>query len=178
MAEFGGIWQIFRGIWRNLAEKCGGIWRKVRGEVWGGTFLCSTSTGEYCGINTGVAIGTLQLSSLIYVDDMIDLSGNCTTYVSSHDNAMTFSHSKKLTYSGTKCYSMTINGKKETPPELIIDPSKDTKVVRTNEIIYLGDIFNEKGDNDGLIKDRISRGVKAIISITSILICHSTVVYF
>ena len=83
---------------------------------------------------------------------------------------MTFSHSKKLTYSGTKCYSMTINGKKETPPELIIDPSKDTKVVRTNEIVYLGDIFNEKGDNDGLIKDRISRGVKAIISITSILI--------
>ena len=39
---FCGIWRKlaeFGGFWRNLAEECGGIWRKVRGEVWEGTSI-------------------------------------------------------------------------------------------------------------------------------------------
>ena len=52
----------------------------------------------------------------------------------------------------------------------VCDPIKETKVIRTTEIVYLGDIFNHKGNNDALIKDRVARGVKAGISITSILI--------
>jgi hypothetical protein len=77
-----------------------------------GSVMCSASTGEYCGINAGVAIGTLQISSLLYVDDKIDLSSNNNTSEESHENALRFSQRKKLTLSGTKCYSMVVNGKK------------------------------------------------------------------
>ena len=64
---------------------------------------------------------------------------------------------------------MIINKKKQDPVHLVIDSEKGTKVVPASEIVYLGDVFNEKGNNDGLIKDRIRRGTKASISIISIL---------
>ena len=135
-----------------------------------GSVLCSASTGEYCGINTGVVIGTLQLSSLLYVDDKIDMSSSLLSRSSSHCNAVTFSHSKKLTCSGTKCYSMGLNIGHDSLPELLIDPDAGTMVTPAGEVVYLGDIFNDKGNNDGLIKDRVDRGVKAIISITALLL--------
>ena len=37
------------------------------------------------------------------------------------------------------------------------------------EIVYLGDVFNANGNNDGLIKDRVRRATKAMISITSLI---------
>jgi hypothetical protein len=53
--------------------------------------------------------------------------------------------------------------------DLPIDSNKGTKVVPATEIVYLGDVFNEKADNSGLMQDRVRRGTKAVISITSIL---------
>ena len=107
---------------------------------------------------------------MLYVDDKIDLSGSSPQSDASHNNAVTFSQRKKLTLSGTKCYSMVVNKKKQQEPlELIIDPKKGTKVVPASEIVYLADVFNEKGNNDGLMQDRVRRGTKAIISIMSIL---------
>ena len=48
--------------------------------------------------------------------------------------------------------------------------TKGTKVTPTSEIVYLGDVFNEMGDNEGLMKDRVNREIKAIVSICAILI--------
>ena len=55
----------------------------------------------------------------------------------------------------------------EVLPVLYID--EDKIVHPTDEIVYLGDVFNEKGDNDGLIKDRIRRATKATIIISSLI---------
>ena len=133
-----------------------------------GPNLCSSSTAEYCGINPGVCVGNLIISSLLFVDDIVDLSSSVEDCKASHENALHFSKKKKLTYSGTKCFSMVINGKnKVEAPNLEIDEVK--KVLPASEVAYLGDIFNSKGNNDGLINDRLKRGTKAMIIISALM---------
>ena len=109
------------------------------------------------------------ISSLLYVDDVIDLSSLVKEYVSAHQNALLFKKSKKLTHSGTKCFSMVLYEKymDEDLPVLWLDDKK--RVILTREIAYLGDISDSLGYNDGLIADRIKRGTKALITIVSLI---------
>ena len=134
-----------------------------------GPCLCSSSTGEYCGQNSGVCVGCTIISSLLYVDDVIDLSCLVHDYLSAHQNALLFKKRKKLTHSGTKCFTMVMNQKQMDGdlPVLMID--ENNRVIVTREIAYLGDIFNFLGNNDGLIADRIKRGMKAMITIASVM---------
>ena len=133
-----------------------------------GPVLCSSSTGEYCTKNIGVAIGTLVLASLLYVDDIIDLTGSIRDCEDSHRNALLFSLLKKLKYSCTKCYNMIINQKSgsEVP---ILPLDDENNVLTASELAYLGDVFNNMGNNDGLIKDRVKRGIKAMVTITALM---------
>ena len=132
-----------------------------------GSVLCSSSTGEYCDENTGIKLGEAEISSLLYVDDIIDLSQTLNDCIKAHKNALLFSLRKKLSLSGTKCFNMVLNqDNNNKPPILTIDEKK--KVVNTEEIVYLGDVFDSKGTNDGLIKDRIKRATKAMICISSL----------
>ena len=134
-----------------------------------GPCLCSSSTGQYCGKNSGVCVGSTVISSLLYVDDVIDLSCLLKDYLSAHQNALLFKKMKKLTHSGTKCFSMILNGQHidEELPVLMLDDT--AKVIITREIAYLGDIFNSLGNNDGLIADRVKRGTKAMITIAALM---------
>ena len=134
-----------------------------------GPCMCSSSTGEYCGRNPGVCVGSTVISSLVYVDDIIDLSSTLEDFSTSHQNALLFSKIKKLTLSGTKCYWMAMNRKPKDNeiPTLLIDD--ENIVLPTGEIVYLGDVFNVLGNNDGLIADRIKRGTKAMIIIVSLM---------
>ena len=105
-----------------------------------GPNLCSASTGEYCGENIGVCVGNIIISSLLYVDDIIDLSSSSNDYVAAHLKALLFSKRKKLNLSGTKCYTMILNKKTKDGevPVLIID--EENNVILATEIKYLGDI--------------------------------------
>ena len=134
-----------------------------------GPNLCSSSTAEYCGQNIGACVGNAIISSLLYVDDIIDLSCSKEDYLAAHLNALLFTKRKKLTLSGTKCYTMILN--KQTKdgkiPILIIDDKKN--VILATEITYLGDVFNSSGNNNDLIADRIKRGTKSMIMIASLM---------
>ena len=57
--------------------------------------------------------------------------------------------------SWTKCYWMAMNRKPKDGriPALKIDDENIVKAAE--EIVYLGDVFNMLGNNDGLIADRI-----------------------
>ena len=133
-----------------------------------GSILCSSSTGEYCGLNEGVDVGTMMLGSLLYVDDIIDLARSGEECIRYHLNALLFSLRKKLGLSGTKCYNMVVNENEDNRPiELEIDDQKRVKIAEV--ITYLGDLFNKKGNNDDLIRDRVNKGIKAMISISSIM---------
>ena len=134
-----------------------------------GPCLCSSSTGEYCEENPGVCVGCTTISALVYVDDIIDLSSSVEDFVLSHQNAVLFAKKKKLTLSGTKCYWMVLNRKAKDGPIPTLEIDGENIVLPAPEIVYLGDVFNELGNNDGLIADRIKRGTKAMITIASLM---------
>ena len=132
-----------------------------------GQLLCSASTAEHCSLNKGVNIGTVNISSLAHVDDIMDLSGNCHDAETAHQNALKFSHLKKLTHSVKKCSNMTIFRPACSPnPHLEID-GKKIELVRL--IPYLGDVFNDRGTNKDLMKDRLDRGTRASIGIEAFI---------
>ena len=131
-----------------------------------GSAMCSSLTGEYCGMNEGVRVGNMMLSSLLYVDDLLDLTETLSDREKSHLQAIVFTKQNNMSLSGTKCFGMGINSD-EPLPVLPIDVDK--QVIPVEEIVYLGDVFNTKGNNDGLIKDRVRRATKAMISISSLV---------
>ena len=134
-----------------------------------GPCLCSSSTGEYCGKNPGVCVGSAIISSLVYVDDIIDLSSSVEDFLASHQTALLFANMKKLTLSETKCYWMVMNKKSTDGQVLELKIGDSSIVIPTSEIVYLGDVFNNLGNNDGLIADRVRRGTKAMITIASLM---------
>ena len=100
-----------------------------------GPSLCSSSTAEYCGINPGVCVGNLVISSLLFVDDVVDLSSSVEDCKASHENALHFAKKKKLEYSGTKCFSMVIHGKdKVETPSLEVDEVKKSSSCLRNSL--------------------------------------------
>ena len=132
-----------------------------------GQLLCSASTAEHCSLNKGVNIGNVNISSLAHVDDILDLSSNCQDAESAHQKALKFSHMKKLTHSIKKCSNMIIFRPACSPsPHLEIDEKK-IELVRL--ITYLGDVFNDKGTNKDLMKDRVDRGTRASIGIEAFM---------
>ena len=132
-----------------------------------GPILCSSSTAEYCETNRGVAVGTAQVSSLMFVDDTFDVSGSRKDAIESHENAKTFGKRKKLTYSKNKCKTMVVNANKEDKsPVLYID---EVKLEEVSKITYLGDVFNDRGNNIDLIDDRVKRGLSALVRIEAVV---------
>ena len=119
------------------------------------------------GVSKGVPVGTMLLSSLLYVDDILDISASTQQRLESHNEAVTFTNENNLTLSGTKCYTMAMNHGGQHLDPLKIDEEKE--VVPSKEIVYLGDVFNDQGSNDGLIRDRVNRGVKALVSISALI---------
>ena len=72
-----------------------------------------------------------------------------------------------MSHKGKKCKSLVMNKKKkDLLPELFIgnEPIENASIIE-----YLGDIFNQKGDNSDMIKDRVRRGIAAMISIEAIM---------
>ena len=98
---------------------------------------------------------------------MMSLTATLTDRESAHKNTLTFTKENNLSLSGTKCHGMAMNNNGELPDAMEIDADK--KVLPSREIVYLGDVFNELANNDGLIKDRVQRGTKAMICIASLI---------
>ena len=107
------------------------------------------------------------LSSLLYVDDVFDMTASLDDRLKAHQQALLFSKENNLGLSGTKCFCMAINNRGELLDPMVIDGEK--VVIPVHELTYLDDVFNDMGNNDSLIKDRVKRAVKAIISIASLI---------
>ena len=133
-----------------------------------GSPLCSATTAEYCEKNKGICLGNATIASLAFVDDIADLSTTFQDAIESHKNALTFASKKKLQLAPEKCYIMLLNNANKTGkvPKLEIDGGVVKEVQST---VYLGDVFNSKGNNDDLMKDRVKRGTTTTVSIQSYL---------
>ena len=133
-----------------------------------GSPMCSATTAEYCERNKGILLGDASIASLAFVDDIADLSTTFSDAISSHKNAFKFASRKKLQLAADKCYIMLIQpkNKKCDVPKLEVDGGE---VKEVDSLVYLGDAFNKKGNNDDLIADRVRRGTASMISIQSFL---------
>ena len=98
-----------------------------------GSAMCSSLTGEYCDLNVGVRVGNMTLSSLLYVDDLIDLTETLSDRERSHLQALIFTKKNNMLLSGTKCFGMGINCN-DPLPVLSIDDDRLVQLVE--EIVY------------------------------------------
>ena len=76
----------------------------------------------------------MMLSSLLYVDDVIDITATLLDRLDAHEQVLLFTKLNNLSLSGTKCYGMAMNTD-ITPPTLTIDDLKE--VLPAEVIIYL-----------------------------------------
>ena len=129
-----------------------------------GSPMCSATTAEYCEQNKGICLGQASIASLAFVDDIADLSTSIEDAIASHKNALTFAQRKKLELAPDKCYIMLVQPRNKTNliPDLEVNGVAVSKV---DSIVYLGDVFNNKGNNDDLINDRVRRGTATTVSI-------------
>ena len=130
--------------------------------------LCSASTGEYCGTNKGVAVGTCIISTLAFVDDLLDMSENASDAEKANLRAIAFSLLKKMLFNSQgKCKGMIVNKKlNDIEPLMFI---RDKRIEFLSDVDYLGDIFQQNGKNSELVKDRLKRGLKVILKIEAIM---------
>ena len=130
--------------------------------------LCSASTGEYCGSNKGVAVGTVVVSTLAFVDDLLDMSENASDAEKANLKALSFALLKKLLFNCQgKCKGMIVNKKSnDVQPSMFI---RDKRIELFSFVDYLGDIFQHNGKNSELVKDRLKRGLKVMLKIESIV---------
>ena len=134
-----------------------------------GPDLCSCSTAEMADENIGgIAVGSFDLGTLLYVDDMILLCTDDVEATEAHLRAVGFSVRKRLQFSHKKCFLLiAFKKKQDVVPKLEIDGSP---VALTNTVKVLGDLFNDKGNNKDLVNDRIQRGNACIVN--SISLCN------
>ena len=86
-----------------------------------------------------------------------------------------------------KCIAMVVNNKSPYPERYLVTKGKVMKIEK--ETKYLGDVFNENGDNKSLVKDRKNKAVRCLVgcfsdcnivtrgckSIQSLLLLYKTV---
>ena len=133
-----------------------------------GPLLCSTSTAECCDEHTqgGVNIGSTQIRSLAYVDDILDVNEDEVDAMNAHNTVIDFTAKKRLEISWKKCAILTVNSTKARTPKLIVN-EKPIKSERT--VKYLGDFINDKGTNADLVEDRVKKGDGCAVNIFSIV---------
>ena len=129
-----------------------------------GSPMCSATTAEYCEHNKGILLGGASIASLAFVDDIADLSTTFEDAVASHQHAISFAKRKKLELAPEKCYIMLIQPKNKSNTTPALEVGGGT-VAEVDSIVYLGDVFNNKANNDDLITDRVRRGTTAMVNI-------------
>ena len=136
--------------------------------------------------STGYNFGSLQLKPLEFVDDIADPSREKASAIASNSVLEAIQHEKRISFSAEKCELLKINCNNSDGFKV---NGIRIKVVDLESARYLGDLFNIKGDNSDMCKERhlkangtsvklcsLSRGLSfGIRQIESMLILYKTV---
>ena len=129
-----------------------------QGTVLGPT-LCGGSLGECLDLldeGNGASIGNVSIPALAFVDDMNCMETKVNKIHRAHEKTVWFAEKKDQPLNEEKCEIMCVNSSDgDVVPVLEVQ----SKVVKNVEnICYVGDFFNIKGNNNDLIQDRIRKG--------------------
>ena len=134
-----------------------------QGTVWGSKLCCAT-TAEISKEDTsgGASVGSVTIHSTLYVDDCNRFNTNIDDVIVSHHRFLNFSNRKRAPLNGEKCVLLPINKKAHTAiPTLMIENHIMKEV---DKATVLGDIFNNKGNNNDLIAARAKSGKGIIVN--------------
>ena len=122
------------------------------------------STGEICDQDNGSPVGLLSLRPLAFVDDIAKLNITTDDVQSSHARTLSFSKLKKLGLNVPKCCGMEVNSTKNsnTFPNLYVN-GELIALVKSSK--YLGDIINNKNNNEDMMVEREKKAIGKLISI-------------
>ena len=129
-----------------------------------GPILSSASVAECCDelVTGGASIGELIIRILAFVDDLLGLNHNHKDVHKSHALIVAFSDKKWMGLNEEKCVVLPVNVPDSMAVPVLLVNGREMDIVEFTK--YLGDIFNDKGTNTDLIKDRESKGLKCMIS--------------
>ena len=130
--------------------------------------LCSISTAEYVTHNSvrGFPIGEYCISSMILVDDVANTNTAPDDVIKSHENMGDFSNLKRLPLNGKKCFVLPVNVKNSHHIPSLQHEGVRLEVV--DEVVYLGNVFNTKGNNRSNVLDRICKARTCMIESLSL----------
>ena len=129
-----------------------------------GPILNNCSLDDVCKEGKGYQYGSVELKPFEFVDDIADPNRNKYDAQISNKVITCIQELKKLKFSSEKCKIMKINSSSNTDTSFIEDRALDIE----NSTSYPGDVFNDKGDNTALCKDRADKAVGTIIELFSI----------
>lgn len=110
----------------------------------------------------GGIVGTSQVRSLAFVDDIAGLNHNIKDAHDSHNVVTLFSKKKRLPLNEDKCIIIPVNVPTNAATPVLYVNEKEMDIC---EIIkYQGDIYHSRGNNNDLVKDRVKNVLKCMIS--------------
>ena len=130
--------------------------------------MCSTSTAEFAAMNKvrGFPIGNFSVSTMILVDDILNTNSAPDDVIESHENMEEFSEVKRLPVNGKKCFVLPVNTKDHHKiPSL---KHKGIRLEIVDSVLYLGNMFNDKGNNKDKVKDRTNKAKAVMIDTLSL----------
>ena len=149
--------------------------------------MCSSSTAEFVSLNQvrGFPLGITRVRTMVLMDDILNTNSTPDDVIKSHENMENFSHLKRLPLNGKKCFLLPINIKDLFKIPCVKYGGIKMEVVE--KVLYLGNMFNAKGNNKDKIIDRVKLATACMIealslcseitlgaySIQSLLIAHS-----
>ncbi len=139
-----------------------------------GPAMCSTSTAEFVTANKGVKgfpIGPHAIKTMILVDDVSNTNLDVPDVIQSHKNILAFSNLKRAPLSGGKCFILPVNVKRDKDKERIpVLKVGNTRMEVKEKVMYLGVMYNSKGDNQDLIEHRTQQAKTCMVN--SIALCN------
>ena len=104
---------------------------------------------------------------MILVDDILNTNGASDDVIKSHENLEDFSQLKRLPVNGKKCFVLPVNAKEAFKiPRLRYDRTSIMEILKS--VLYLGNMFNEKGDNKDKINDRVNKAKTCMVESVSL----------
>ena len=149
----------FGGTYPFLAEEI------VKQDTVLGPILNNCSLDDVCKEGKGYQYGTVELKPLEFVDDIADLNRNKYGVQVSNKVMIGIQELKKLKFFSEKYKVLKIHSSSNRNTLFIEDRALDKENYSTS---YLGDVFNDKGDNIALCKDRADKAVDTIIELFSV----------
>ena len=128
-----------------------------------GPVLSNCSLNKMSTYSTGYNFGSVQIKPMEFVDDIADPSGEKAAAIASNSVLEGIQHERRISFSAKKCELLKINCNNSDGFKV---NGIGIKVVESGP--YLGDLFNIKGDNPDMCRERHVKAKGTFVELCSL----------